>query len=122
MTQLGRPSPTAWYVTAAVLVATTAWSAVHGSASASIEADQRIVAEAKELRLRARTLHERGELGEAIDVASRAAEIAPTDPRSRAMLRAMQTLTGRTREACARRASCIIRAAGDPTGCRGEPK
>lgn len=120
MTHTGRLSPFAWYVTAALLVGTTAWSALNGGSSTVVAADPQTLAEAKELRFRARTLHERGELGEAIVVASRAAELAPSDPRSRALLGAMQSLAGRTREVCSRRAACIIHAAGDPTGCRGK--
>jgi hypothetical protein len=61
-----------WYVTAAVLVAFTAWPA---RPAASHTAELR--AEAKQLRERAQSLSERGELGEAIVLAVRADELDP---------------------------------------------
>jgi hypothetical protein len=68
-----------WYVTAAVLVAVSAWPARPDASLASPTAEQR--AEAKELRQRAQSLSERGELGEAIFLAVRADQLDPDEAR-----------------------------------------
>jgi hypothetical protein len=62
-----------WYVTAAVLVAISAWPASPDASLPSRTAEQR--AEARELRERAQSLSERGELGEAIVLAVRADQL-----------------------------------------------
>lgn len=66
-----------WYVTAAVVVAFSAWPARADRPAASHTAQLR--AAAKELREQAQSLSERGELGEAIVLAARADELDP-DP------------------------------------------
>jgi hypothetical protein len=66
-----------WYVTASVLVAISAWPSSHDHAISA--ASRR--AEARELRERAQSLSERGELGEAIDLAVRADELDPGEAR-----------------------------------------
>jgi hypothetical protein len=122
VTHRQRPSAVAWYVTAGLLVASTAWSGLRAPSGATSEDALRPRAEASQLRLRARLLQERGELGEAIDVAARAAMVAPTDPRSHALLGALQSLGGHTHQMCARYTACVIRADGDDSGCRHDPK
>jgi hypothetical protein len=64
-------------------------------------AQERSVAtvDAEQLRSQALELRERGEVGEAIEVAARAAELAPHDARSWAVLGCLHSLAGHRDEA-----------------------
>jgi hypothetical protein len=65
---------------------------------------------ADELRARVRDLCQRGEVGEAIQVAERAADLAPWDAESWALLSAVHSAAGHPHDALRIHLICIARA------------
>jgi two-component SAPR family response regulator len=65
-----------------------------------------------ELRARARHLFERGEVGEAIELAERAADLAPWEAESWGLLSALHSAAGHPQDAHRIYLWCIVRAAG----------
>src|SRR5260221_11476329 len=65
---------------------------------------------AKAMRAHAHQLAEQGDVGEAIEAADQAAQLAPGEAESRAVLAHLHTIAGHTREARAIEIWCVARA------------
>jgi Flp pilus assembly protein TadD len=65
------------------------------------------------LRDRARLLLDLGQAGEAIEVAERAAQLAPDDATSWLLLASMHVVAGHADQACSTFAACVGRASGE---------
>jgi Flp pilus assembly protein TadD len=97
----------AWWPAACVLSVIIASTGDPAALSCDANHDGRAdVVGAERLRSRARALSDRGELGEAIDVATRAVELAPDDPQSWAVLGYLHLRAGHGLAAAASITTC----------------
>lgn len=117
-------SKLAWHAVAVVLVLSAIRPgpapAAHAQTPPAKSAASSVSAE--ELRQRARQLFEQGEVGEALDVAGRAAETAPADPRSWVVLGGLQSIAGQEPEAHESYIACVLHAsAHEGDECHAHP-